>query len=78
MHQSNIRSHAEDNLKELAMEAGPSCPLQLGMLDSPDYWTDNALFEASQGTPQTQTQGAQDWNLRSQNSFDQAQWSSMR
>lgn len=60
------------------MEAGPSCPLQLGMLDSPDYWTDNALFEASQATPQTQTKHVQVWSLESQNNFDQVQWSSMQ
>ena len=28
------------------MKAAPSCPLHLGILDSPDYWTDNALVEA--------------------------------
>ena len=28
------------------MKAAPSCPLRLGILDSPDYWTDNALVEA--------------------------------
>ncbi|WP_115124977.1 hypothetical protein [Synechococcus sp. GEYO] len=27
------------------MKAAPSCPLHLGILDSPDYWTDNALVE---------------------------------
>ena len=25
------------------MRHAPSCPLHLGLLDSPDYWTDNAL-----------------------------------
>ena len=25
---------------------GPSCPLQLGALDSPDYWTNEALVSA--------------------------------
>ena len=25
---------------------GPSCPLHLGTLDSPDYWTDDALMAA--------------------------------
>ena len=28
------------------MKAAPSCPLHLGILDSPNYWTDNALVEA--------------------------------
>ena len=28
------------------MKTAPSCPLHLGILDSPDYWTDNALVEA--------------------------------
>ena len=28
------------------MKVAPSCPLHLGILDSPDYWTDNALVEA--------------------------------
>ena len=28
------------------MVAGPSCPLHLGVLDSPDYWTDDALMSA--------------------------------
>ena len=28
------------------MNAGPSCPLRLGTLDSPDYWTDDALMAA--------------------------------
>mgnify|MGYP001164841886 CR=1 FL=1 len=28
------------------MIAGPSCPLHLGLLDSPDYWTDDALMSA--------------------------------
>ena len=28
------------------MDAGPSCPLKLGTLDSPDYWTDIALMSA--------------------------------
>ncbi|WP_413442301.1 hypothetical protein [Synechococcus sp. MIT S1220] len=28
------------------MTTGPSCPLQLGTLDSPDYWTDDALMAA--------------------------------
>ena len=28
------------------MKAAPSCPLHLGILDSPDYWTDNALVDA--------------------------------
>lgn len=59
------------------MEAGPSCPLQLGMLDSPDYWTDNALFEASQATPQTQPLQHQDWSLKSQRSVGQVPWPSM-
>ena len=38
--------HDEDNLKGAAMIAGPSCPLHLGLLDSPDYWTDDALISA--------------------------------
>ncbi|WP_392349911.1 hypothetical protein [Parasynechococcus sp.] len=28
------------------MTMGPSCPLRLGTLDSPDYWTDDALIAA--------------------------------
>ncbi len=28
------------------MTTGPSCPLHLGTLDSPDYWTDDALMAA--------------------------------
>lgn len=28
------------------MQTGPSCPLHLGTLDSPDYWTDDALIAA--------------------------------
>ena len=27
------------------MKTAPSCPLHLGILDSPDYWTDNALVD---------------------------------
>ena len=38
--------HAEDILKGEAMISGPSCPLRLGVLDSPDYWTDDALMSA--------------------------------
>ena len=38
--------HAEEILKGEAMISGPSCPLHLGVLDSPDYWTDNALMSA--------------------------------
>ena len=38
--------HAEDVLKRKAMISGPSCPLHLGVLDSPDYWTDDALMSA--------------------------------
>ena len=38
--------HTEEILKGEAMIAGPSCPLQLGVLDSPDYWTDDALMSA--------------------------------
>jgi len=38
--------HDEDILKGEAMIAGPSCPLHLGLLDSPDYWTDDALISA--------------------------------
>ena len=38
--------HDEDILKGAAMIAGPSCPLHLGLLDSPDYWTDDALISA--------------------------------
>ena len=39
-------SHDKDILKGAAMIAGPSCPLHLGLLDSPDYWTDDALISA--------------------------------
>ena len=28
------------------MISGPSCPLRLGVLDSLDYWTDDALMSA--------------------------------
>ena len=38
--------HAEDILKGEAMISGPSCPLRLGVIDSPDYWTDDALMSA--------------------------------
>lgn len=38
--------HAEDIFKGEAMISGPSCPLHLGVLDSPDYWTDDALMSA--------------------------------
>ena len=38
--------HAEYILKGEAMISGPSCPLHLGVLDSPDYWTDDALMSA--------------------------------
>lgn len=38
--------HDEDILKGEAMISGPSCPLHLGLLDSPDYWTDDALLSA--------------------------------
>ena len=38
--------HAEEILKGGAMISGPSCPLHLGVLDSPDYWTDDALLSA--------------------------------
>ncbi len=34
----------EDILKGEVMISGPSCPLHLGVLDSPDYWTDDALM----------------------------------
>ena len=30
----------------MAIAVGPSCPLQLGVLDSPDYWTIEALVSA--------------------------------
>ena len=38
--------HAEDILKGEAMISGPSCPLRLGVLDSPDDWPDDALISA--------------------------------
>ena len=38
--------HAEDILKGEAMISGPSCPLRLRVLGSPDYWTDEALMSA--------------------------------
>ena len=38
--------HAEDILKGEGMISGPSCPLRLRVLDSPDYWTDDALMSA--------------------------------
>jgi len=30
----------------MAVAVGPSCPLRLGVFDSPDYWTDDALVSA--------------------------------
>ena len=30
----------------MAIAVGPSCPLQRGVLDSPDYWTIEALVSA--------------------------------
>ena len=44
-------THAHDNeriLKQgaMAIAVGPSCPLHQGVLDSPDYWTDEALVSA--------------------------------
>ena len=44
-------AHARDNeriLKRGAMAVAvrASCPLHLGVLDSPDYWTDEALASA--------------------------------
>ena len=36
------------------MKAAPSCPLHLGILDSPDYWTDNALVESVSPTTASQ------------------------
>ena len=30
----------------MAVAVGLSCPLHLGVLDSPDYWTDEALASA--------------------------------
>ena len=30
----------------MAIAVGPSCPLHLGVLDSLDYWTDDALLAA--------------------------------
>ena len=39
-------SHDEENRKMAVMYFGPSCPLHLGTLDSPDYWTDDALMAA--------------------------------
>ena len=38
--------HAEDILEGEAMSSGPSCQLQLGVLDSPDYWTNYSLMSA--------------------------------
>ena len=44
-------THARDDERILkrgamAVAVGPSCPLHLGVLDSPDYWTDEALASA--------------------------------
>ena len=44
-------THARDDerilkLGAMAVAVGPSCPLHLGVLDSPDYWTDEALASA--------------------------------
>ena len=30
----------------MAIAVGPSCPLHLGVLDIPDYWTNEALVSA--------------------------------
>lgn len=30
----------------MVIDARQSCPLHLGVLDSPDYWSDNALASA--------------------------------
>ena len=30
----------------MAIAVAPSCPLHVGVLDSPDYWTDEALASA--------------------------------
>ena len=38
--------HDEDILEGEAILTGPSCPLQLGVLERPDYWTDDALMSA--------------------------------
>ena len=38
--------HTEDTVKGEVVISGPSCPLRLGVLDSPDYWTDDALMSA--------------------------------
>ena len=44
-------THARDDERILkrgamAVAVGPSCPLHLGVLDSPNYWTDEALASA--------------------------------
>ena len=30
----------------IGIAVGPSCPLQLGVLDSPDYWTNEAIVSS--------------------------------
>ena len=48
------------------MQAGPSCPLLLGTLDSPDYWTDEALVATAQPATQSQWRNWASWDLNMQ------------
>ena len=43
------------------MQAGPSCPLLLGTLDSPDYWTDEALVAIAQPATESQWRAWARW-----------------
>ena len=54
-------SHAEVNLKRSVVATGPSCLLHLGILESPDYWTDNALVEAAMPATKTAWKPWADW-----------------
>ncbi len=59
------------------MQAGPSCPLHLGTLDSPDYWTDDALMAAVRPLSATEMHRmalAMEDRKHRRNQFDQAQF----
>jgi hypothetical protein len=48
------------------MKAGPSCPIHLGTLDSPDYWTDNALVAAVQPASEVEWRHWATWSREQQ------------
>lgn len=48
------------------MQAGPCCPLLLGTLDSPDYWTDEALVASAQPATESQWRAWASWDLNIQ------------